>query len=39
MKSGKYRFIKGENVNPHWVIENYYMVSQDGVIINITKFT
>ena len=34
MKSGKYRFIKGENVNPHWVIENYYMVSRDGVILN-----
>ena len=34
MKSGKYRFIKGENVNPHWVIENYYMVSEDGVILN-----
>ena len=35
MKSGKYRFIKGENVNPNWVIKPYYMVSKDGVIFNV----
>ena len=34
MKSGKYRLIKGENVNPNWIIRQYYMVSEDGFILN-----
>lgn len=34
MKSWKYCFINGKNVNPKWVIKPYYMVSEDGVILN-----
>ena len=34
MKSWKYCFINGKNVNPNWVIKPYYMVSEDGVILN-----
>ena len=34
MKSWKYCFINGKNVNPKWVIKPYYMVSKDGVIFN-----
>ena len=35
MKSEKYLFIKGKNINPNWVIKPYYKVSKDGVILNM----
>lgn len=34
MKSPKYCFINGKNVNPNWIIKQYYMVSKDGDILN-----